>query len=204
MGRSSLPGIAWVERLRLRWLSNSANSVNRLPFWPCSTRCCTRFPSRSGARAPTRSSGYSSTLRVFLVSIQRPRPHFEREVSGPEEPNSSVAWNVLLTLCQAYAERSFRLFSYWGEFGRRMTARSWSYFQSPIPAWSRTSARRGNIGVSSKPDLKWNRLTQEQDVTVLPVYPGTMLVEPFVEHLAGALRRSMDVAIQRSQAGSSE
>jgi hypothetical protein len=51
--------------------------------------------------------------------------------------------------------------------------------------------------------LKWDRLAQQQDVIVLPVYPGTMLVEPFLEHLAGALRRSMDAAIQRGEASSS-
>jgi hypothetical protein len=57
--------------------------------------------------------------------------------------------------------------------------------------------------IFSKPDLKWDGLTQGQDVTVLPVYPGTMLVEPFVVHLAGALLRSIDAAMQRYTASSS-
>jgi len=33
-------------------------------------------------------------------------------------------------------------------------------------------------------------------VIVLPVNPATMLVEPFVEHLATALRRAMDEAMK--------
>jgi hypothetical protein len=37
-----------------------------------------------------------------------------------------------------------------------------------------------------------------QKVVVLPVNPASMLVEPFVEHLAGALRQSMDAAIAGS------
>jgi hypothetical protein len=35
----------------------------------------------------------------------------------------------------------------------------------------------------------------------LPVNPASMLVEPFVEHLAAALRRSMDAAMVRCDAG---
>jgi phthiocerol/phenolphthiocerol synthesis type-I polyketide synthase E len=58
--------------------------------------------------------------------------------------------------------------------------------------------------IFSKADSKWNGLTQDQNVIVLPLYPGTMLVEPFVEHLANALRQSVDAAIQNCKAGSSE
>ncbi|HXM23674.1 MAG TPA: thioesterase domain-containing protein [Terriglobales bacterium] len=49
--------------------------------------------------------------------------------------------------------------------------------------------------VFSKPGLKWDRLAQGgQEVVVLPVYPAGMLVEPFVEHLAVALRKCIDAA----------
>jgi hypothetical protein len=50
--------------------------------------------------------------------------------------------------------------------------------------------------------LKWDRLVQGgQEVIVLPVNPASMLVEPFVEHLAGALRQSIDAAMLRCNAG---
>jgi thioesterase domain-containing protein len=47
----------------------------------------------------------------------------------------------------------------------------------------------------SQPEVKWERLAQGgQEVIVLPVYPAGMLVEPFVQHLATALRKSIDNA----------
>jgi heme O synthase-like polyprenyltransferase len=35
-------------------------------------------------------------------------------------------------------------------------------------------------------------------VVVLPVYPATMLLEPFVKHLAVALKQSIDQAMDRA------
>ena len=79
---------------------------------------------------------------------------------------------------------------------------SWAYLPKPYPGMVTDIRPARQYRIFSKPDLKWDRLTQGQEVIVLPVYPGTMLVEPFVEHLAGALRRSMDAAIQRWEASS--
>jgi thioesterase domain-containing protein/acyl carrier protein len=46
------------------------------------------------------------------------------------------------------------------------------------------------------PELKWERLAQGgQNVVVLPVNAPAMLTEPFVKHLAVALRKSIDDAI---------
>jgi len=51
--------------------------------------------------------------------------------------------------------------------------------------------------IFNKPDLKWEGLAQGgQEVFVLPVYPASMLLEPFVEHLARALTSAIDNAIQ--------
>lgn len=47
-------------------------------------------------------------------------------------------------------------------------------------------------------DAKWDRLALEgQEIIVLPVYPAGMLLNPFVGHLAIALRDSMDNAMRR-------
>ena len=52
-----------------------------------------------------------------------------------------------------------------------------------------------------KPELKWDRLAQGgQEIVVLPVNAPGMLAEPFVKHLAAALRRSIDGTISRGQA----
>ena len=80
---------------------------------------------------------------------------------------------------------------------------SWAYLPNPYPGVITDIRPAKQYRIFSKPDLKWDRLTEKQDVIVLPVYPGTMLVEPFVVHLAGALRRSMDAAIQRGESSSS-
>lgn len=53
----------------------------------------------------------------------------------------------------------------------------------------------------SGPNLKWDRLAQGgQEVITLPVYPAGMLVEPFVKHLADAVRQCMDNAIRQCEA----
>jgi len=53
----------------------------------------------------------------------------------------------------------------------------------------------------SKPGLKWEKLAQGgQEIVVLPVYPAGMLVEPYVKHLAVALRGSIDEAVRRNSA----
>jgi phthiocerol/phenolphthiocerol synthesis type-I polyketide synthase E len=79
----------------------------------------------------------------------------------------------------------------------------WAYLPNPYPGVITDIRPTKQYRIFSKPDLKWDRLTEKQDVIVLPVYPGTMLVEPFVVHVAGALRRSMDAAIQRVESSSS-
>jgi hypothetical protein len=49
--------------------------------------------------------------------------------------------------------------------------------------------------------MKWDQLAQGgQEVIVLPVYPAGMLLEPFVEHLAVALRKCIDAAVRSSEA----
>ena len=49
----------------------------------------------------------------------------------------------------------------------------------------------------NKPGAKWDQLAQGgQQIIVLPVYPAGMILEPFVKHLAVALRKSMDEAMR--------
>ena len=81
---------------------------------------------------------------------------------------------------------------------------SWNYIPKPYPGVLTDIRPAKQYQVFSKPDLKWDRLAQGgQESIVLPVNPAMMLVEPFVEHLAIALRRSIDTAISRIDANSS-
>jgi len=50
------------------------------------------------------------------------------------------------------------------------------------------------------PDAKWEHLALEgQEIVTLPVYPAGMLLEPYVKHLATALRTSIDRAMSIGQ-----
>ena len=81
---------------------------------------------------------------------------------------------------------------------------SWNYVPKPYPGVVTDIRPAKQYRVFSKTDLKWDRLAQGgQDVIVLPVNPAMMLVEPFVEHLAAAMRRSIDAAIKRCNVRSS-
>lgn len=52
--------------------------------------------------------------------------------------------------------------------------------------------------IFDKPEYKWKQLARGgENVIVLPVNPASMLVEPFVEHLASAVQQAMDAAIAR-------
>jgi phthiocerol/phenolphthiocerol synthesis type-I polyketide synthase E len=78
----------------------------------------------------------------------------------------------------------------------------WQYVPKPYAGVITDFRPAQQYRIFDKPELKWNGLAQGgQEVTVLPVNPASMLVEPFVEHLAGALRQSMDAAIAGCNSG---
>jgi phthiocerol/phenolphthiocerol synthesis type-I polyketide synthase E len=80
---------------------------------------------------------------------------------------------------------------------------SWKYVPKPFAGIITDIRPSKQYRVFSRPDLKWDRIAlQGQEVIVLPVNPASMLVEPFVEHLAAALRASIDGAMRRCESGS--
>jgi phthiocerol/phenolphthiocerol synthesis type-I polyketide synthase E len=53
--------------------------------------------------------------------------------------------------------------------------------------------------IFNTPDAKWDRLAEGgQRVVVVPSYPAGMLVEPFVQHLAAALKKAIGEAVPRN------
>jgi hypothetical protein len=77
---------------------------------------------------------------------------------------------------------------------------SWNYIPKPYPGKIVDFRPTKQYRVFNKPDLKWDRLAQGgQESVVLPVYPATMLIEPFVTHLAVALRKALGEAMDRSR-----
>ncbi|MGD0987093.1 MAG: alpha/beta fold hydrolase [Candidatus Sulfotelmatobacter sp.] len=75
---------------------------------------------------------------------------------------------------------------------------SWNYVAKVFPGVITDIRPAKQYWIFDKPEYKWAGLAQGgQEVVVLPVNPATMLVEPFVEHLAAALRRAMDGGMAR-------
>ena len=75
----------------------------------------------------------------------------------------------------------------------------WQYVPKSYPGILTDFRPSTQYGIFDKPNLKWDGLAQGgQEVVVLPVYPAMMLVEPFVEHLAAALKKSIDQASERT------
>src|SRR5271166_4453380 len=77
----------------------------------------------------------------------------------------------------------------------------WHYVPQPYSGKVTDFRPARQYRIFKEPDAKWDRLAKGgQEIVVLPVYPSGMLLEPFVEHLAVALRKSIDAAIPRCEA----
>jgi len=72
----------------------------------------------------------------------------------------------------------------------------WDYVPKPYPGVVTDFRPLKQYRMFNKPNAKWDRLARVEEVVVLRVYPAGMLVEPFVKHLAIALRNSIDGAIR--------
>ncbi len=72
----------------------------------------------------------------------------------------------------------------------------WHYTPQPYPGKITDYRPAKQYRIFNQRDAKWDRLAKGgQEIIILPVYPAGMLLEPFVEHLADALRKSIDAAI---------
>ena len=72
----------------------------------------------------------------------------------------------------------------------------WHYTPQPYPGKITDFRPAKQYRIFNQRDAKWDRLAKGgQEIIILPVYPAGMLLEPFVEHLADALRKSIDAAI---------
>ena len=74
-----------------------------------------------------------------------------------------------------------------------------SYIPKPYPGVITDFRPAKQYRIFNKPNLKWDRLAREQKVVTLPVYPASMLLEPFVQQLAASLRNSMDAVISANK-----
>src|SRR5947207_6245578 len=100
-----------------------------------------------------------------------------------------------------------RLISEQGAFDSRsiLDAQIWntndeakmSYVPKPYPGVVTDFRPKKQYSVFNRTDMYWDQLALNgYEIVTLPVYPAGMLIEPFVEHLATALRASIDKAIR--------
>jgi len=100
-----------------------------------------------------------------------------------------------------------RLISEQGAFDSRsiLDAQIWktndeakmSYVPKPYPGVVTDFRPKKQYSIFNRTDLYWDQLALNgYEIVTLPVYPAGMLIEPFVEHLATALRASIDKAIR--------
>ena len=83
-----------------------------------------------------------------------------------------------------------------GRIWRTNEQASWHYVPKPYSGTVTDFRPSTQYRIFNKPNLKWDGLAQGgQEVVVLPVYPASMLLEPFVKLLAAALTKSIDRAI---------
>ena len=133
----------------------------------------------------------------FLNLPIRGKTAFVREKAGEFRKRIPVWLGFLLA---NFEKRS----SVSGTWGSRLLGKiwkgndqaCWNYVAKPYPGSLTDFRPQKQYRVFSKPGLKWENLAQGgEHVVVLPVYPAGMLVEPFVQQLADALRVAIDGAL---------
>ncbi len=134
----------------------------------------------------------------FLSLNSRDRSNFLREKVGILRSRIPVWRGRLLARFTDHPSSGASLSFLLGRVWEANDQACFQYVAKPYPGKVTDFRPSKQYRIFRKPDLKWDRLAGEgQDVIVLPVNPASMLVEPFVGHLAAALRESMDAAIAR-------
>jgi thioesterase domain-containing protein/acyl carrier protein len=153
-----------------------------LNFWTHSSHSLQQFQFHLAAFLSLDGSGKSRFLREKIkvaksrVPVWRGRllKYFGKQADGVVEEDSILAhiWETNDRAC-------------------------WNYKPSQYPGQVTDFRPKTQYHVFSKPDLKWDKLALGgQKTIVLPVYPASMLVEPFVTSLATALRSAIDEAMR--------
>lgn len=150
------------------------------------------------------SRGYYSCERVgfhaanFLLLDFNGKFRFFREKIQVLRNRLPVWWGMILGKFQENSEPTTSEFRVLGNIWRANDLACQRYVPQPFSGVVTDFRPLKQYRAFDKPDAKWDRLAlQGQTVVVLPVYPAGMLLEPFVKHLAIALRKAIDAAIHK-------
>jgi thioesterase domain-containing protein/acyl carrier protein len=135
-------------------------------------------------------------ITSFLVLDSEGKGRFFREKLGTLKSRVPV-WKGIL-MAKLGAKTSDAASEAWtlGRIWRTNDEASLRYVPRPFDGTITDFRPRKQYRILNKAVLKWQGLAQQgQEVVTLPVYPASMLMEPFVKHLAEALRKRIDAKL---------
>jgi len=147
---------------------------------------------------------YYSCERVWFHAANFMRLDFKGKVSFFREKiqvlrnRLPVWWGMLLGKFQRNSKSTRSESRVLGNIWQANDLACQKYVPKPFPGVVTDFRPLKQYRAFDKPDAKWDRLAlQGQTVVVLPVYPAGMLLEPFVKHLADALRKAVDGTMRK-------
>lgn len=150
------------------------------------------------------SRAYYSCERVWFHAANFMRLDFQGKVSFFGEKmrvlrnRLPVWWGMVLAKIEKNSRSTNSGSRVLGNIWRANDLACQEYVPKPFPGVVTDFRPLKQYRAFDKPNTKWDRLAlQGQTVVVLPVYPAGMLLEPFVKHLADALRKAIDGAIRK-------
>ena len=170
------------ERVALLALFDTMNwSKIPITLWSKGTYTCQRLIFHVASFLSLSLGRVSELLREKMNTLRSRIPVWRGMLQAKFSKNPDSATSMSLVL---------------GRIWQTNDLACWQYVPKPYPGTVTDFRPSKQYRIFNKPDLKWDRLAQGQEVVILPVYPASMLLEPFVEQLAVALSKSMDQAIQ--------
>jgi len=170
------------DRVALLALFDTMNwSKIPITLWSKSTYTCQRIVFHTASFLSLDVHGMSKFLQEKVEILRSRIPVWRGMLLAKLSPDPASLGSSALIL---------------GRIWQTNDAACWRYVPKPYSGTVTDFRPSTQYRIFDKPQLKWDQLAEGgQDVVVLPVYPASMLLEPFVEHLALALTQSMDRAL---------
>jgi thioesterase domain-containing protein/acyl carrier protein len=109
-----------------------------------------------------------------------------------------VWWGMMLAKFDKHSEKDTSVSRVLGQIWKANDFACQRYVPQPFPGVVTDFRPLRQYRALDKPEAKWDRLAlQGQKLVTLPVYPAGMLLDPFVKHLAVALRKAIDDATRK-------
>lgn len=155
--------------------------IRPFTFWSKSYYTCQRLIFHGANFMRLDLQGKTSFFRGKMASLRSRLP---------------VWWGSVLSKFQRDSQSSSSEFRVLGEIWKLNDIACQRYVPQPFDGVVTDFRPLRQYRVFNQPNAKWGQLAKGgQHEVVLPVYPAGMLTEPFVKHLAAALRTAIDDAI---------